>query len=118
MTNNKKSTRYYSGRQERRVAKVLKGKATLKQMIAAVGISLSVVILANLANAGLVFIDEEFVSYIRTYLTSFAYIFSILILYYGIKGVAEVDKNKLFLSVASISVIATACWDIIDKIID
>lgn len=26
MTNNKKSTRYYSGRQERRVAKVLKGK--------------------------------------------------------------------------------------------
>lgn len=26
MTNNKKSTRYYSGRQERRVAKVLNGK--------------------------------------------------------------------------------------------
>ena len=100
------------------ITKVLKGKATLKQIITAVGISLSVVILANLVNSGLVFIDEEVVDYIRGYITSFGYIFSILTLYYGVKEVAEVDKNKLFLSIASMSIIATACWDIIDKIIN
>lgn len=100
------------------VTKLLKGNATWKQMVTAVAISLSVVLLGNLVNSVLVFIDAEVISYIRTYITSFAYIFSILILYYGIKEVAEIDKNKLFLSVASASVLAQACWDIIDKIFD
>ena len=100
------------------ITKVLKGNATIKQMITAVALSVCVVLLGNLVNSGLVYIDEEFVGYIRTYISTFANIFSILILYYGIKEIAGIDKNKLLLAVASITIAATACWDIIDKIID
>lgn len=100
------------------VTKLLKGKSTWKQMVTAVAISLSVVLVGCLINSILVFIDAEVIGYIRGYITSFAYILSILILYIGVKETAEIDKNKLFLSVASMSVCATVVWDIIDKIFD
>lgn len=100
------------------ISKVFKGTATIKQMIAAVGIALSVVIIANLANSILVFIDAEFIGYIRTYLSMFGTIFMYLILYEGVKGVANVDKDKMFLGIASMCICATIVVDIAHKMFD
>ena len=98
------------------VAFLFKGKASWKQMLSAVGISLSFIILGFLVNSILVFVDAEVVGYIRGYVSSFAYISSILFLYKGVEGVAEVDKNKLFLAIASAFVAADAAMDIFNKI--
>lgn len=98
------------------VAFLFKGKASWKQMLSAVGISLSFVILGFLVNSILVFVDAEVVGYIRGYVSSFAYILSVLFLYKGVEGVAELDKNKIFLAIASSFVAAEAAMDIFNKI--
>lgn len=100
------------------ISKVLKGKATWKQMIAAVAISLTMVLTANLVNSVLVFIDGSFIGNIRAYIASFASILSVIILYKSVKEVAGVDNNKLFMAVASMSVFATVVIDIVKKIFD
>lgn len=100
------------------ITAIFKGKAVWKNIVVAVGISLSVVLAANLINSVLVFIDGEVIGYIRGYVTSFASILSMLILYKSLKEVVEVDKNKLFAVVASMSVFATVVIDIANKIFD
>ncbi len=98
------------------ISKFLKGKITIKQSIIAVGISLSLVIIANLVNSILVFIDSEAVSYIMGYIFTFAKIYCYLILYKAISEVGKIDKNRVFLSVASMTVLATVTIDILDKL--
>lgn len=100
------------------ISKILKGKATWKQVITAVAISLSVVLTANLINSVLVFIDGNFIGNIRSYIASFASILSVLILYKSIDEVAGIDKNRIFISVASMSVFATIIIDIVKKIFE
>lgn len=98
------------------IAKLLKGKATWKNMITAVAISLSVVLAANIINSILVFIDGEFIGNIRNYVSSLASILSVLILYGSINEFGKIDKNKLFITVASMLVAATLVMDVIQKI--
>lgn len=98
------------------VSKLLKGVSTWKQMITAVAISLSVVLVGNVINSILVFIDGDFIGNIRSYVTSFASISSILLLFVSVKEVARIDKNKLFMSVTSMLVFATIIIDIAKKI--
>jgi hypothetical protein len=98
------------------ISKLLKGTASVKQMITAVAISLSVVLVGNVLNSVLVFIDGDFITNIRSYVSSFAYIISILILYKSVSEIAEIDKNKLFVSVASMSVLATLVIDVFEKL--
>ena len=98
------------------VSKIFTGKTTFKQMISTVGISLSLVIIANLINSILVFIDAEAISYIIKYLSRFAMIYSYLIIYFAIKEIGKIDENKLFLSVASMTVCATVTIDILNKL--
>ena len=100
------------------VSMLFKGTASIKQMVAAVGISLSVVLAVNLVNSVLVFIDGEFIGNLRTYLASFASILSTLILYASVKHVSGVDENKLFVSVASMLVFATIAMDLVQKILN
>lgn len=100
------------------ISKLLKGTATWKQMITAVAISLSVILVGNVLNSVIVFIDGEFVANIRSYIASFASISSILILYASVKEVAGVDKNRLFVSIASMSVFATVIIDVVKKIFE
>ena len=98
------------------ISKLFKGTATWKHMITAVAISLSVILVGNVINSVLVFIDGDFIGNIRSYISSFASISSILILCGAVKEVAGIDKNKLFVSVASMSVFATVVIDIVKKI--
>ena len=98
------------------IAKLFKGTASLKQVVSAVGISLSVVLCANLVNSVLVFIDGEFVANLRTYVASFAGILSTLILYGSVKKIAGINKETLFVTVASMSVFATVVIDLFQKI--
>ena len=100
------------------ITKLFKGTATIKQMVAAVGIALSIVLVANLANSIIIFFDGEVFGYIRSYISTFGTIFSYLILYEGIKGVAEIDKEKMFLGIASICICATIVIDIAHKMFD
>ena len=100
------------------VAKLFKGTATVKQMITTVGIALSVVLLANLANSIIVFFDGEVFGYIRSYISMFGTIFMYLILYEGIKEVGDVAKEKLYITVASICICATIVIDIAHKMFD
>lgn len=100
------------------ISKLLKGTASWKHIVTAVGISLSVVLAANVLNSVLVFIDGEFIGNIRSYIVSFTSILSILILYKSVKEVAGVDQNKLFVSVASMSVFATVVVDVVQKLFD
>lgn len=100
------------------IKSLFKGKATIKEMFASVGASLGIVFIAFVLNAILVFIDAEVVGYIRTYITSFASIISILVLYKSVKKVSQIDKEKLFLTTASMSVSATIVIDIINKLFD
>lgn len=100
------------------IKSLFKGKSTIKEVVSATGASLGIILLAYLVNAILVFIDAEVVGYIRNYIMSFSEIFSVLILYKGIKHTSGVDKNKLFIIVASMSVCATIVMDIINKLFD
>ena len=98
------------------VSKLLKGKSSWKQMINATGAALTVVCLGYLLNSILVFIDAEFVGYLRGYVTTFAKMASVLFLYKGVAETAEVDKNKLYIWIPAMFVVGAAVIDILDKI--
>lgn len=98
------------------ISKLMNGKSTWKHILTAVGISLSVVIGANLMNSILTFINGELIIHLISYVSSFASIFSILLLYESVKGVAEVDKNKLLIGITSMLVCANIVVDFIQKI--
>ena len=100
------------------ITKLFKGTATWKQMLNAVAISVAFILVGNVINSVLVFIDGSFIGNIRSYVSSFAYILSILMLYSAVKEVSGVDKNKMFIGIASMSVFATTAIDIVKKIID
>lgn len=95
---------------------IFKGKATIKQMISAVGLSLSFVIVAYLASSILIFIDADVINYIISYIHIFADIYTYLILFVAIKEVGQIDKNKLFLATACMFVLAKMGMDIYLKI--
>lgn len=98
------------------ISKLFKGTTSIKEMVSVVAISLSVVLIANLVNSILVFIDGEAIGYIRGYVSSIASILSYLILYGSVKKVSGIDENKHFISVASMCVGATIVMDIVNKI--
>lgn len=98
------------------ISKLLKGKTTWKYMVTAVALSLSVVLVGNLLNSLLVFIDGDFIGNIRSYISSIAYIFSILVLYESVKEISGINKNRLFVVVASMSVFATVVIDVFQKL--
>lgn len=100
------------------ISKLFKGTISWKQMLNAVAISLSVVLVGNLLRAGLTFVDGDFIYNIRSYISSFANIFSILLLYGAAKEVSGIDNNKMFISVASMSVFATLVMDLVDKVLN
>ena len=98
------------------VSMLFKGKASWKQMVTAVALSVSVILVGNAINSILVFVDGEFIGYLRGYVSSFASVLSMLILFSSVKEVAEIDNNKLFISIASMSVVATAAIDVVNKL--
>ena len=98
------------------ISKLMNGKATWKHMVNAVGISLSLVICANLINSILVFIDGNFIIHLIGYVSSFASVFSVLLLYGAIQEISEVDKNKLFVRIAAMFVCASVVVDLVQKI--
>lgn len=98
------------------ISKLLKGKTTWKYMVTAVALSLSVVLVGNLLNSLLAFIDGDFIGNIRSYISSIAYIFSILALYESVKEISGINKDRLFVAVASMSVFATVIIDVFQKL--
>ena len=98
------------------ISKVFKGTATIKEMFSVVGVALAVVLCANLVNSILVFIDGEAIGYIRGYVSTFGVIFSYLLIYEGITKVANIDKEKVFLNVASMCILVTVVIDIFHKL--
>ena len=98
------------------ISLIFKGKTTWKQMVAAVGASVSVLIVGYLLNSILVFIDAEIVAYFRGYISYFAEVLSILIIYKAIEEKAELDKNKLLLGTTALFVLVQAGMDIYNKI--
>lgn len=100
------------------ISKLFKGTASWKHMITAVAISLSIVLVGNVLNSVIVFIDGDFIANIRSYISSFASILSILILCGAVKEVAGIDKNKVYVGIASMSVFATVVIDVAKKIFE
>ena len=98
------------------VTLILKGKATWKETLAATGLSLIVIIAATIVSSILVFFEGDIVSYIGSYVATFSSAFCMFVLYEGIKAKAGIDKNKLFLSLASVLVGAEIIVDIVNKI--
>ncbi len=98
------------------ITALFKGASSIKEMFANVGIALALVLVANLVNSALVFVDGEVVGYIRSYIFTFGSIFSYFLLYVGIKKTSNIDKEKLFLSVATMCITATMVIDILHKI--
>lgn len=98
------------------ISKLFNGKASMKEMMNAVAIGLSFILFANVLNSILVFIDGQLMANIREYIGSFASIMNILILYGAVKQIAKIDNNKLFVSVASMLVLANAAMDVLQKL--
>lgn len=98
------------------VTVIFKGKTTWKQMVAAVGAGVAVVICANVINSILVFVDAEFVIYLVSYISTFATFALFLVVYKAIEETAELDKNKLFLGSISLFVLVEAAMDLYAKI--
>ena len=95
---------------------ILKGKATWKETLSATGLSLVVTFFAIIINTILVFFEGDLVSYIYNYVSVFASAFSVVVLYEGLKLKAEIDKNKLFVTLASTYVCAAIVVDLLTKI--
>ncbi len=95
---------------------IFKGKTTWKQMVAAVGAGVAAVLCANVINSVLVFVDAEFVSYLASYISTFATFALFLVVYKSIEETAELDKNKLFLGAISLFVLVEAGMDLYAKI--
>lgn len=95
---------------------ILKGKATWKETVSATGISLIVTFFAVIINTILVFFEGDLVSYIYNYVSVFASAFSVVVLFEGLKLKAEIDKNKLFVTLASTYVCAAIVVDLLTKI--
>lgn len=98
------------------ISKLSKNKVEFKEIVNIVGMSLAVVLVANLVNSILVFIDGEAITYIRGYIFTFAEAFKYLVLYEGIKEISKVDKERLFINVSMIFIGATIVIDIFQKI--
>lgn len=99
------------------VTMLFKGTATIKEMLSAVGVSLAVVLLVNLLNSILIFVDIDVVQdYIMGYIFSFGTFMNILLLSLGIYQASKMDKNKLFISVTSIMIFSTIVIDIFNKL--
>ena len=98
------------------VTVIFKGKSTWKQMVAAVGAGVSVVLVANIVNSILAFVDAEFVSYLISYVSVFSRFALFLVVYKSIEETAELDKNKLFLGSISLFVLVEAAMDLYAKI--
>lgn len=99
------------------VSKLFKGKTTIKEMVNIVGLSLALVFAANLVNAILVMFDGELVSYIISYVFTFATCMMYLLILGGIEKTSKITKEKLFITVTSIIITAEIVADIIAKII-
>ena len=95
---------------------ILKGKATWKETLAATGLSLIVIIATTIVSTILIFFEGDLVSYIGGYVATFGSAFCMFVLYEGMKAKAGIDKNKLFLSLASVLVGAEIIVDIVNKI--
>ena len=100
------------------VTKLFKGKGSLKQMIQIVGISLTVTMLSYLLCSALVFVEKEVILYIMKYISSFAFIYKFITFFVATKEVSGIDKNKLFLTVASIFICSTIVVDVVLKIFE
>lgn len=100
------------------ISKLFKGTASIKEIITAAGLSLSVVLIANLVNSVVIFIDGEAIMHIIGYVFAFASSLSCLLLYASIKEISGIDKNKFFIAVATMSVSATIIIDIVKKIFE
>ena len=95
---------------------ILKGKATWKETLAATGLSLIVIIATTIVGTILVFFEGDLVLYISGYVATFGSAFCMFVLYEAMKAKAGIDKNKLFLSLASVLVAAEIVVDIVNKI--
>ena len=100
------------------VTMFLKGKATWKQTLSATGLSLIVVIAATIINTILFYFDGDLVIYLMSYVSIFSTTLFTITLFEGVKGVAGIDKNKLFLALASTLVFAEIVVDLVKKIFD
>lgn len=98
------------------ISVILKGKATWKETLSATGLSLIVTFFAIVINTILVFFEGDLVAYIAGYVSVFASAFSVMILYEGLKLKAELDNNKLFLTLGSTYVCAAIVVDLLAKI--
>lgn len=99
------------------VSKLFGGKTTLKQMVNVVGISLALVFAANLVNSILVIFDGELVSYIVSYVFTFATCMSYLLILGGVEKTSSITKEKLFITVISIVIMGSIALDLVSKII-
>ena len=92
---------------------ILKLKGSYKQAINVVAISFVALIIANLLKTVLVFSDSTILGYVSSYISTFSYLFEIIVLSYGIKEVTGIDKNKLLYVIPSILISATCVYDIL-----
>lgn len=99
------------------VTLIFKGKTSWKQMVAAVGAGVTAVIVANVINSMLAFVDAEFFGYVASYISTFASFTLFLVVYKAIEETAELDKNKLFLGSISLFVLVEAGMDLYAKIV-
>ena len=100
------------------VTQLFKGKITIKEMFCLIGVAFSAVLVGFAVCSIIVFIDGEVIQYIIKYITLFGAIFGYLLIYEGIKQKGEIDKEKIFLSVAAISIFAVMVVDILHKLFD
>jgi len=95
---------------------ILKGKATWKETLSATGLSLIVMIFAVIITTILIFFEGDLITYIASYVSTFAGFFTVAVFFEAIKEKAGIDTNKLFISLASVFVGAEIVVDIVNKI--
>ena len=95
---------------------LLKTNVTIKKIINIVAISLVTMICADVLKSILVFSDANVMTFIRSYIGTFAEVCRYIILVYCLRDVVGLDKNKLFIALPSIIVSSYCIVDILDKI--